>query len=221
MNGIRVKVWGDYALFSRPEFKVEAVSYDVITPSAARGILDSIHFKPAIYWVIDQIRVLKPVRYLPVRRNEVERKLPKRTAQAAMSSGEEVALFIEDDRLQRASMVLRDVAYVIDAHFELTAKAGPGDNTGKHAEMARRRIARGQCAYQPCFGTREFPAHFGPVDPNEPLPIPDGFVGERKLGWMLHSLDYRNPRDPVPRFFDATVTDAVLRVPPQPFGAAS
>jgi CRISPR-associated protein Cas5d len=219
MSGIRVKVWGDYALFSRPEFKVESVSYDVITPSAARGILDAIHFKPAICWVIDQIRILKPVRYLQICRNEVSKKLSVKTATKAIKDGKEAALIVEDDRLQRSSMVLRDVAYVIDAHFELTPKSGPGDNIGKHADMARRRIARGQCAYQPCFGTREFPAHFAPVDPAEPLPIPAGFVGERKLGWMLHSLDYRDPLIPIPRFFDATVTDAVLKVPAQPFGA--
>jgi CRISPR-associated protein Cas5d len=150
--GVRVRVWGDFALFSRPEFKAERVTYDVMTPSAARGILECIHWKPAIRWVVDRIHVLKPVQLDTVRRNEVGKKLPYQTArQAAQGNESELVLFIDDERQQRASLLLRNVEYVIDAHFEMTPAAGPEDNPGKHTDMARRRIARGQCVQQPCF----------------------------------------------------------------------
>jgi len=228
MQGVRVLVWGDYALFSRPEFKTERVSYDVLTPTAARGILDAIHYKPAILWVVDRIRVLRPIRYLNIRRNEVGSKLARRTAEQAMQGGESMVLWADEDRQrqQRASLLLRDVAYVIEAHFEMTSRAGPDDSAAKHADMARRRIAKGQCAYQPCFGTREFPAYFAPApdpgpDGQETVPpIPDGLAGVRDLGWMLHSLEFAPDGGATPRFFQARLQDGVLEVPRTPFGGA-
>jgi CRISPR-associated protein Cas5d len=189
--------------------KAERVSYDVITPSAARGILEAIHWKPAISWVIDRIQVLKPIRFDTIRRNEVASKASYVSARQAMAGGAGIALHPEEDRQQRASVFLRDVDYIIDAHFEMTDRAGPQDNPGKHAEMARRRIAKGQCVWQPCFGCREFPAYFEPVE--SPLPdLPDELRGTRDLGWMLHDIDFA--RDMTPRFFRAELVDGVLDV---------
>jgi CRISPR-associated protein Cas5d len=164
---------------------------DVMTPSAARGILECIHWKPAIRWSIDRIYVLKPIRLDTVRRNEVGGKLPYGTARQAARGGEtEFAIFVDEERQQRASLLLRNVDYVIDAHFELTPNAGPDDNPGKHADMAGRRIARGQCVQQPCFGCREFPAFFEPVEPDAHLDPPEELRGTRSLGWMLHDIDF-------------------------------
>jgi CRISPR-associated protein Cas5d len=216
-QGVRVKVWGDYALFSRPEFKVERVSYDVMTPTAARGILEAIHWKPAIRWVVDRILVLNKIRHDSVRRNEVGGKLPWGSARQVAQGGEsELALFADEERQQRASLLLRDVTYVIEAHFEMTARAGAEDNPGKHADMARRRIERGQCLQQPFFGCREFPAAFEPVLPSARFPLPVELAGVRKLGWMLHDIDYA--AGATPRFFDAELVDGILVVPPRAFG---
>jgi CRISPR-associated protein Cas5d len=213
----RVRVWGDFALFSRPEFKAERVTYDVMTPSAARGILDCIHWKPAIRWVVERIHVLKPIRLDTVRRNEVGKKLPYASArQAAQGSETELVLFVDDERQQRASLLLRNVEYVIDAHFEMTPAAGAEDNPGKHADMARRRAERGQCVQQPCLGCREFPAYFEPVALTAKFDPPKGLAGSRDLGWMLQDIDFAN--DSSPHFFRAELVDGVLEVPPLPFG---
>jgi CRISPR-associated protein Cas5d len=218
-TGVRVKVWGDFALFSRPEFKAERVSYDVMTPSAAQGILEAIHWKPAIAWVINRIHVLNPVRFDSLRRNEVGGKLPYGTARQVTEGADvELALYVDEDRQQRASLMLRDVAYVIDAHFTMTGAAGPDDNPGKHADMARRRIARGQCMQQPCFGCREFPAFFEPVVEDATISVHPELKGRRELGWMLHSIDFGDAAGPTPRFFRAELTDGVLEVPQRPFG---
>lgn len=219
-NGVRVKVFGDFALFGRPEMKAERVSYEVMTPSAARGILQAIHWKPAIDWVIDRIHVLNPIRFDTLRRNEVGKKLPYGTArQGARGEDVELSLFVDEERQQRASLLLRDVAYVIDAHFVMTPRAGRDDNAGKHAEMARRRIAKGQCMQMPCFGCREFPAYFEPVDEGETFEIPQSLMGERTLGWMLHDIDFDAPGGPKPHFFPAKLVDGILSVPPLPFGS--
>jgi CRISPR-associated protein Cas5d len=158
---------------------------------------------------VDRIRVLKPVRFETVRRNEVGAKASYASLRQGMAGGAEPALFVEDERQQRASVLLRDVAYVIDAHFEMTARAGPQDTPAKHAEMARRRIARGQCVWQPCFGCREFPAWFEPA-PDAAPDAPDGLRGERDLGWMLHDIDF--DADMTPRFFRARLVDGLLDV---------
>lgn len=220
-QGVQMKVWGDYALFSRPEFKTERASYEVITPSAARGMLEAVHWKPAIRWVIDRIRVLKPIRFDTIRRNEVSSKAAYGTLRsAAKGKGNVPHLVVEDDRQQRAALVLRDVAYVIEAHFEMTARAGASDTPGKHLEMARRRIARGQCAWQPSLGTREFTAFFGPPDPEDLTAVPAGLAGERDLGWVLHDIDFSEGM--TPHFFHAVMRDGVVEVPFfQPAGRAA
>lgn len=213
--GVRLHVWGDRALFTRAEMKVERVSYDIITPSAARGILEAIHWKPAIRWYVDSILVLRPIRFESLRRNEVGSKLSANAVSRAMKVGRTDGLttFVEDDRQQRAATLLRDVGYVISAHFALTSKAGPDDNQGKHLDIFNRRARRGQCFQMPCFGTREFPANFRLVESDEQAPSPDeALKGERDLGWMLHDIDFAN--DMTPHFFRARMVDGVVIVPP-------
>jgi len=218
-HGVRVRVWGEFALFSRPEFVAERVSYDVMTPSAARGILDSIHWKPAIRWVVDRVTVLKPIRFDTLRRNEVGARLPYKLAlQGANGRAVELAQFVDEDRQQRASLLLRDVAYVIDAHFVMTRRAGRDDSPAKHVDMVRRRLERGQCFQQPCFGCREFPAYFEPLPADAVMDVPDALRGKRELGWMLHDIDHDDGA--VPHFFRADLIDGVLSVPPLPFGAS-
>lgn len=212
--GIKLHVWGERALFTRPEMKVERVSYDVITPSAARGILDAIHWKPAIRWVVDSIQVLNPIRFESIRRNEVGNKLSAASVGKAMKAGrtEGVVTYVEEDRQQRASTLLRDVSYVITAHFELTTKAGPDDNEGKHLDIFNRRASRGQCFHMPCLGTREFPANFSLVDEEQAVPPPhESLRGERDLGWMLHDIDF--DRGMTPLFFRARMLDGLINVP--------
>ena len=208
--GVRLLVWGDYACFTRPEMKVERVSYDVMTPSAARGILEAVHWKPAIRWVVDRIRVLKPIRFETIRRNEVADKIPASSAQSAMNRGRaDLHAIIEDDRQQRAATVLRNVAYVIEAHFELTSHAGPDDNEGKHLDSFNRRARKGQCFHRPYLGCREFQADFALLEDAAPAPDP-ALCGERSLGWMLHDIDFADGM--TPRFFRAEMRDGVIEV---------
>lgn len=215
--GIRLHVCGDRACFTRPEMKVERVSYDVITPSAARGLLEAVHWKPAILWVIDRIHVLKPIRFQSFRRNEVGAKMNAGAAARAMRSGSlaGLGLSIEKSREQRAATLLVNVGYVIEAHFELTARAEADDTPAKHASMFNRRAAAGQCFHRPCLGTREFPADFALLAEGAPLPestLPDD-QRNRDLGWMLHDIDYPNgPDSATSRFFRARLTDGVLDV---------
>lgn len=208
--GIRLHVSGDYACFTRPEMKVERVSYDVMTPSAARGILEAIHWKPAMRWVIDRIHVLNEIRFDSVRRNEVESKIPAGSVEQAMK-GREVDLhqYAARERQQRASLILRDVAYVIEAHFEMTDRVGPQDTPEKHYNMAVRRMREGQCFHHPYFGSREFPAKFRFLESDQ---VPAScHKGERDLGWMLWDLDFDDGM--TPRFFRATMRDGVIDVP--------
>jgi len=212
--GVKVRVWGDYACFTRPEMKAERVSYDVMTPSAARGILEAIHWKPAIRWVVDRIHVLSPIRFDTVRRNEIKSKISAANVKKAMETASgPLRVLVDEDRQQRASMVLRGVDYIIEAHFEFTGKAGPEDTEGKHLDVFNRRVAKGQCFHRPCFGCREFPAFFEPLGD----PPPASFnKGERDLGWMLHDIDF--DRGMEPRFFRARMVDGVVEVPPFPGG---
>lgn len=213
--GVKLKVWGERACFTRPEMKVERVSYDVITPSAARGILDAIHWKPAIRWHIDRIHVLKPIRFESIRRNEVGGKLSLASVAKAMKaqSTQGLANLVDEDRQQRAATVLRDVAYVIEAHFDLTPRAGADDSVGKHLDIFNRRARKGQCFQMPCMGVREFPAHFQLLEDGEPIPEKHGSLQEaRDLGWMLHDIDF--DRDMAPRFFRAQMAGGVVEVPP-------
>lgn len=209
---ISVEVWGDYACFSRPELKTERVSYDVMTPSAARGLLDAIYWHPGMRWVVDRIHVCAPIRFTNIRRNEVKDIISARNAKAAMESGEEIYLATSESIQQRAAMVLRDVRYVIDAHFEMTARATPTDNPGKFQDIMRRRVEKGQFYHQPCFGVREFPAQFKPCEVLPPCP--EELAGEKDLGWMLLDLDYSDRENITPRFFRAVLRDGVLEVPP-------
>jgi CRISPR-associated protein Cas5d len=209
--GVRLKVWGDHACFTRPEMKVERVSYDVMTPSAARGILEAIHWKPAIRWVVDAIHVLQPIRFQSIRRNEVGAKVPVTAVRKAMRSGDvgDLVLTVEDNRQQRAATVLVNVAYVISARFEMTGKAGAEDNPGKHLDTFNRRARKGQCFHQPCLGTREFPAHFALVEPDAPLPA--AIDETRDLGFMLWDIDHAGDRSSL--FFRAKLENGVMRVP--------
>lgn len=222
--GVRLKVSGARACYTRPEMKVERVSYDVMTPSAARGILEAIHWKPAIRWVVDEIRVLRPIRFQSIRRNEVGAKAPTRAIATAMKSGDisDLMLVVEDNRQQRAATVLVDVAYIICAHFEMTGRAGPDDNPAKHLDTFSRRARRGQCFHQPCLGTREFAADFELIEPDTPMEkaedrkpedmTPDlGFGHPRDLGFMLYDIDHAGDRASL--FFRATLKDGVLKVP--------
>ena len=209
---ISVEVWGDYALFSRPELKVERVSYDVMTPSAARGLLESIFWHPGLRWQIDRIHVCSPIRFTNIRRNEVKDTVSARKMQALMEKGGELYLATPDSIQQRAAMVLRDVHYVIDAHFDMTMRASPTDNPGKFQEMMRRRVEKGQFYHEPCFGVREFPANFRPC--TELSPCPEELKGEKDLGWMLLDMDYSDKENITPRFFRAILRDGVLEVPP-------
>ena len=212
--GIRLLVWGERACFTRPEMKVERVSYDVITPSAARGILEAIHWKPAICWVVDRIHVLKPIRFESIRRNEVGGKLSAASVGKAMKAGRTDGLvtLVEEDRQQRAATVLREVAYVIEAHFELTARADASDSEGKHLDIFNRRARKGQYFHAPCLGVREFPASFELIEPDAPLPtVHADLLGERELGWMLHDIDFAH--EMTPRFFRAAMRDGVIEVP--------
>jgi CRISPR-associated protein Cas5d len=211
-HGVRLLVRGERACFTRPEMKVERVSYDVMTPSAARGVLEAVYWKPAIRWVVERIRVLRPVRFETLRRNEVGHKIPATSAERAMGRGRaDLALLVEDDRQQRASVLLRDVAYVIEARFELTARAGPEDAPGKHLDCFNRRARKGRCFHQPYLGCREFPAEFAPLEGEPPRPDAS-LLGERDLGWMLHDIDFADGM--TPRFFRARMVDGVVEVPP-------
>jgi len=213
--GIRLKVSGERACFTRPEMKVERLSYDVMTPSAARGILEAIHWKPAIRWAIDRIHVLKPIRFESIRRNEVGHKLSAGSAGKAMKAGSTtgLALFVDEARQQRAATVLRDVAYVIEAHFDLTPKAGADDSAAKHLDIFNRRARKGQCFHMPCLGVREFPAAFELIEAGETTPASEDvdLRRERDLGWMLHDIDFAGGR--TPRFFRARMVDGVVEVP--------
>jgi CRISPR-associated protein Cas5d len=206
--GVRLKVWGEYACFTRPEMKVERVSYDVMTPSAARGILEAIYWKPAIIWIVDRLHVLNSIRFDNIRRNELGSKLAVGTVKKAMKNGRSpVQVFIEDDRQQRAAMVLRDVSYIIEAHFEFV---GDEDcNPGKHKEIFDRRARKGQCFHKPYLGCREFPANFELVEGDIPAST---FRGEQDLGWMLHDIDVVDKMEA--SFFRAVMRDGVVDVPP-------
>lgn len=211
MKGVRLKVWGEYALFTRPENKAERMSYDVPTPSAARGILEAVSWKPAIRWVVDRIHVLNPILFDSIRRNEVSQKgSTLSTIKGAAKSGVSLSIVIEDARQQRASLVLRHVAYVIEAHFEMTEKAGESDNEGKHIDIFRRRARNGECFQQPCLGCREFPAYFSLLEDDE-MPV-SALANDapRDLGLMLYDIDYA--RGMTPMFYRPRLENGIIDV---------
>jgi CRISPR-associated protein Cas5d len=235
--GIKLHISGDFACFTRPEMKVERVSYDVITPSAARGILEAIYWKPQIRWIIDRIHVLKPIRFTNIRRNEVDSKATPPTAKSRKGKGAPPpGIIIEDHRQPRAATLLRDVAYVVEAHFEVVdfrfekdgPELSPNDCEGKHLGVFNRRARSGQCFHQPCLGTREFPARFSLLE-EEPIPeneLPPEQLN-KELGWMLHDIAYlpcdKKAKDSFltgrgkrvraePRFFNAKIENGIIDI---------
>lgn len=210
-KGVKVRVWGDLALFSRPEMKVERCSYDMMTPSAARGILEAIYWHPGLTWVIDRIHVRKPIQFTSIRRNEVKSKISANNVLTAMNGGDK-PLYIssKEDIVQRAAILLRDVDYVIEAHFEMTEQANSSDNPGKFKDIVMRRLRRGECYHMPYFGCREFPANFELYEDDE---VDTAYQDEKKdLGYMLYDFDYTDPEDIQPMFFRAVLSDGVLDV---------
>ena len=209
--GFCLEVKGDSACFTRPEMKVERVSYDVITPSAARAIFEAILWKPAIEWRIHKVEVLNPVRWVNIRRNEVGAVLPLGNITKAMNGGVLPALYVEDARQQRAGLFLRDVIYRIHASFVLTKKAAVADNAGKFSDMFKRRAKKGQCFNQPYLGCREFSCDFQLIeDTNQVEPAIDE---TRSLGWMLYDIDYQRAEGPTPLFFEAEMKNGIIHVP--------
>lgn len=201
---VSVRVTGDFACFTRPENKVERVSYPIMTPSAARGILEAIFWHPQFTWAIREIHVLKPVRTYSILRNEVNSK---------MSPDRKVPYFADDDRTQRHAVCLRDVDYAIFADVEV--KPGAGDDHAKFRDQFRRRVERGQCFHRPALGCREFAAEFGPLDGAKPVEWTED------LGLMLWDMSYEGGRAPYwPRFFDANVENGIMSIPDSPRGTS-
>lgn len=210
--GFCLDISGDLACFTRPEMKVERVSYDVITPSAARSVFEAILWKPAIRWQVTRIEVLNPIRWINLRRNEVGSVISSRNVKTAMTAGKgNLGLYVEEDRQQRAGLLLRDVRYRLYAEFHLTSKAGSGDNAAKFADMFRRRAEKGQCINQPYLGCREFACDFILVTDitSQPLPL----AQDIDLGWMLYDMDYSDPSSPNPLFFRAQMTQGRIDIP--------
>ena len=206
---ILLEVFGEYAAFNRPELKTERMTYDVMTPSAARGILDSIYWHPGMRWHPDKIYVLSPIKHTNIRRNEVKSKISARNVKSAML-GKKSELYIDaqSDIQQRAALVLKDVHYVISAHFDITDKANPSDNPGKFQDIIRRRIEKGQCYNQPYFGCREFPVNFRKWECDY---IPTTYPNETKdLGLMLYDMEYSDDGEITPTFFNAVLKNGVL-----------
>lgn len=198
-------------MFTRPEMKVERVSYDVITPSAARGIIEAVYWKPAIRWEIDRIHVMKEIQFTNIRRNEVSEKASESTANRLMRGNwEPFFISATDTRQQRASMVLKDVEYIIEAHFELVeGKGGEDETVEKHYNVVLRRLRKGQFHHMPCLGTREFPAR---VELIEDQQIPPSPLGDRDLGWMLYDMDFSDPDNIVPKFFKAEMRNGIIHL---------
>ncbi len=209
MRPFCLEVAGDYACFTRPEMKVERVSYDVITPSAARAVFEAILWKPEIRWRLRKVEVLRPLRWISVRRNEVASVVSTRNAITAMNEGRgDLGLFIEDDRQQRAGLFLRDVAYRLHADMGLVSEEARAD-PNKYVAMFRRRATKGQCVNQPYLGCREFAARFRLVEDTSIEPQPEPTL-DGDLGWMLYDLDFTDPADPKPQFFRALLDRGVM-----------
>lgn len=208
-----LEVSGDFACFTRPEMKVERVSYDVITPSAARAVFEAILWKPALRWVPTKIEVLNPIKWVSVRRNEVGGKISVSNVKTAMNKGSgNLGLYVEEDRQQRAGLFLRDVKYRLYAHFEMLPQAGENNIPAKFLDMFERRAEKGQCINQPYLGCREFACDVRLID--DPAKEPPAPITEtRELGWMLYDMDYANTTDPTPRFFNARMKNGAVEIP--------
>lgn len=213
---LSLRVRGPFACFTRPELKAERMSYPVMTPSAARGVLEAVLWKPAIRWRVERIKVLAPIVFTSFRRNEVG-SIAAMPSKAVIESGGELdPFYVEDRRQQRNAVALRGVDYVIEARFDLTDKAGPDDNRAKFVDMFRRRVERGQHFHQPYLGCREFVGDVLPVDESTPPPIDES----RDLGLMLWDIDFGRDSRGRPRnrpiFFAARLEKGVLEVPADP-----
>ncbi len=207
---LSLRARGSLACFTRPELKVERVSYPVMTPSAARGLLEAVLWKPAIRWSVVRIRVLSEIEFTAFRRNEVNTKAARPAAATVRGGGPAPVYFADDDRAQRNTVALRDVDYIIEAFMQLTDRAGPDDNMTKFVDMFQRRVRKGQHFHQPYFGCREFAAEVLPAK-GCPSPIAD----DRDLGVMLWDIDY-GPKGNRPIFFAARLEHGVLEVPADP-----
>ena len=207
--GVGLEVWGDFACFTRPELKVERFSYPIITPSAARGILEALFWHPGLRWIIDKIYILSEIQYTNIRRNELKAKISASNVLSFAAKGEgELYQSTKDDIQQRASTVLKEPHYIIEAHFEMTEHANPSDNPGKFREIFLRRARKGQCYHMPYLGCREFPAHFRLYEEES---IAAAYHGEtRDLGLMLYDIDYSDSNNLRPIFFHAQLTNGVL-----------
>ena len=204
-----MEVWGDRALFTRPEMKVERVSYDVPTPSAARGMLEAVYYHPGLVWHIDRIFVMNPIQFTNIRRNEVDVKiLASDLRNAAQGGTKPLGIATANSIQQRAALMLRNVHYVIEAHFDMTDKAQPSDNPGKFQDIIKRRLRKGQCFSQPYLGCRECTAHFRLWEGGEIETVQE----TRDLGYMLYDMDYSNPISITPMFFRAKMVNGVIDV---------
>ncbi len=231
--GIKLRVWGDYACFTRPEMKVERVTYDVITPSAARGILEAIYWKPEMRWVVDRLFVFNPIKFTSIRRNEINCKIPAQKVKSALRGKEvKLGIAVEQHRQQRAAIILRDVSYGIEAHIEVLEHNGPERKPeAKHLDQFCRRAENGKYFHHPYLGTREFPADFELVE--DFPPCDETMNGERDLGYMLHDIVFvPDEKGQIiesnkelrltaqPRFHRFTMRDGVIEVPPLVNGRA-
>lgn len=207
--GIKLEIWGEYALFTRPEFKVERVSYDMITPSAARGLIEAIYWKPAIKWIIDRIHVYNEPQFTNIKRNEVSCKISSADIRRIIEGNKNAKGYIDTTEViqQRASMVLTDVHYLVEAHFVMTDKAGESDTVEKHYNIALRRFRKGQFYHMPCLGCREFPANFKVVEGEVKK---SKLIGEKDLGFMLYDLDFSDKENIKPMFFRAMMKDGIV-----------
>lgn len=208
-----VRARGSLAVFTQPALKVERMSAPVMTPSAARGLLEAVLWKPAIRWRVERIRVLAPIRFTSFRRNEVNSRAPIPSSGAMRGIAPPPVLYADDDRAQRNTVALCDVDYVIEARFALTPRAGLQDNVPKFVDMFRRRVERGQHFHQPYLGCREFAADVLPAD-DAPPPIAE----TRPLGRILWDIVFDAARGNRPVFFEAELRDGVMEVPADPPG---
>lgn len=214
MFGFKIRVRGEYALFSRPEMKVERVSYDVPTPSALAGLISSVYWHPGVKYVIDRIIVYKPINFVNVRRNELSEKISPQSVSAQMKGRGDATVYCSEQRTQRASMLLKDVEYGVEFHFELTEEKDADMTQEKCYNILLRRLKKGQHYNQPCLGCREFPAEVSIVDE---LPA-STLNGNVDLGFMLYDLQYEKDKEgkptdrAEPRFYRPHMTDGVIDV---------
>lgn len=215
-NGpVSVRVWSDFACFTRPEFGVERVSYPIMTPTAAVGVLDAIFWKPQFRWRVAAIDTLRPAGWVQVRRNEIRTRQTYRITRG-WADGDDAGLDVADVRTQRSGLILFKVAYVIHAHADVCA--GVHEQAAKFRDQLRRRVDRGQCHERPYLGCREFPCEFGPFDPEEPK-----HNWSENLGPMILSVYSGLPGASAagkasPIFFNAEVKRGRMTVPKMPEG---